>query len=217
MEVTWTELKQFVDSRHLSIQWIQYANRYYLYAFDGAFKLLCTILITNPKNTDQTEFETNYQTSGNQSPKSEVVTQFEKDDKILQLACACADVGLDGYATIEIKVPGTYSAGPGRWVHAGRVWFDPEHVGDKVEKVEVVDKDGTIAPPGYVIRKWHDVAVEEVNRGWYIPIGNSGIEVQSLGGYGYIPGGLYLRVKAKKGEAQTTGKLFLNLKWGEEE
>lgn len=63
MEVSWTELKSFADSRKLSIQWIDLFNRYYLSAFDGYFALQCNLLKT--AGDDQTDFENNYKNAGN--------------------------------------------------------------------------------------------------------------------------------------------------------
>lgn len=65
MQVTWSELKDFVDSRNLSIQWIELFGRYQLIAFDGPFSLETSILKSDPTNDDQLDFETNYKSKGN--------------------------------------------------------------------------------------------------------------------------------------------------------
>lgn len=65
LEVTWTELKEFIDDRNLSVQWININSRYQLVALDGAFSVNCNILQTSPRSNDQADFEDNYQAAGN--------------------------------------------------------------------------------------------------------------------------------------------------------
>lgn len=67
LEVTWADLKAFVDARFLSIQWADISGRYYLRAYDGPFVLSLSMLKTSPASDDQTDFETNYKTKGNAS------------------------------------------------------------------------------------------------------------------------------------------------------
>ena len=43
IDVEWSDLKSFVDDRSLSIQWLDIANIYYMYAFDGLLSLSCDI------------------------------------------------------------------------------------------------------------------------------------------------------------------------------
>lgn len=149
---------------------------------------------------------------------SEVVTQFEKDDKMLKLACGVAECDGEGRAIVELEVPGTPGSGEGRYIDAGRVWFDTAHDDDKVEKVEIVDVNDMLgAGENFVVRTWHDDDVAEENQGWFIPKSQNGIAVESLGGYGFIPAGFTLRITGKKGSSQTSGKLYVNLKWGKQE
>jgi hypothetical protein len=62
VEISWAEMKNFVDSRNLSIQYLDRGNFYVLRAFDGVFTVG-----TEVKGSDKTDFETNYKASGNQS------------------------------------------------------------------------------------------------------------------------------------------------------
>lgn len=65
MQVTWTELKEFVDDRNLSIQYINRQDFYYLMAFDGYFSLE-TSLYKNPTDTtDLDDFVNNYKAISN--------------------------------------------------------------------------------------------------------------------------------------------------------
>lgn len=66
MEVSWTEIKAFVTQRAVSIQWIEMNNRYWLKAFDGPFELEATISKSSSASDDQTDFETNFKSTGNE-------------------------------------------------------------------------------------------------------------------------------------------------------
>jgi len=152
----------------------------------------------------------------------EVVTQFEKDDKTLKLISSSASVNEDGEAEVLIKVPGTFqgttSDKPGRFVDWGKSWFSAQHEGDIVTNVEVVDVDNILGyGAGLVLKTYHDDEAPSENHGWIIPKHEGSIQVEALGGYGFIPAEIYLRVKAKKGESQISGTFYLNIKWGKKE
>lgn len=65
MIVNWTNLKSFVTSRSLSIQWIEDSSKYYLKAFDGAFSLDCELSKSPSDTTDLDDFEANFKPYGN--------------------------------------------------------------------------------------------------------------------------------------------------------
>lgn len=65
MQVDWSIFKQFVDSRSLSIQWIDLTNQYWLKAFDDSFSLECYLDKSVPDTTNIDDFEANYKTNGN--------------------------------------------------------------------------------------------------------------------------------------------------------
>jgi hypothetical protein len=150
----------------------------------------------------------------------EVITQFEKDDITLKLTSKSAAVDGSGDAVIEILCPGTFNGvtphvSNGRFIDKGLAWFNAQHNEDRVKAVEVVDKDNVL---GYgantVIVRYHDEEMATADQGWNIPKHVGLVEVDALGGYGFVPSGLYLRVKASKGESQTTGTFYINIKWG---
>lgn len=65
MKVEWTDLKAFVDSRLLSIQWLEFSDKYYLKAIDGSFSLECDLLKSPSDTTDLDDFVNNYKSLGN--------------------------------------------------------------------------------------------------------------------------------------------------------
>lgn len=64
IDVTWTELKAFVDERCLTCQWVEFGTFYLVHAFDGPFALSCRI--HKDSGADQTAFEASYKAAGNQ-------------------------------------------------------------------------------------------------------------------------------------------------------
>lgn len=64
MQVKWSIFKEFVDSKTLSIQWVDLGQRYSMKAFDGIFSLECEVhKELEPENN--TDFETNFKANGN--------------------------------------------------------------------------------------------------------------------------------------------------------
>lgn len=171
-------------------------------------------LIMNDGNIDILDINSAINLLKDGNPK-EVITQFEKDDKNLRMASIQGDVDENGEVILELKIPGVFSNGDGRYVDAGVAWFDSQHKDDRIIEAYIVDKDnilgyGANTPLGY----YHDLELLEENQGWRIPPKRGLIEVTSIAGYGFIPAQLYLCIKGKKGGDLTTGTLYINLKWG---
>lgn len=65
MKVEWEDIKSFVVSRGVSIQYITTTNTYYLKAFDGIFFLECELDRFPTDTSDLDDFENNYKPDGN--------------------------------------------------------------------------------------------------------------------------------------------------------
>jgi len=65
MIVTWAIFKSLVDTKSLSIQYVDLTESYYLKLFDGLFNLDC--VVNKDGGADQTDFEANYKTVGNKA------------------------------------------------------------------------------------------------------------------------------------------------------
>ena len=73
-EATWTEVKQFLNDRGISAQYIDFKNTYWVIAIDGEFKIWCRILKDDQEpSTEQIDFEDNYKANSNKNIK-------ERDD-----------------------------------------------------------------------------------------------------------------------------------------
>ena len=60
----WSDVKDFINARASSPQWIIANGGYYIYVFDGPFGLSCFIPVDG---TSEIDFETNFKSKGNKS------------------------------------------------------------------------------------------------------------------------------------------------------
>lgn len=217
INVSWSDIKDFINSRGSSLQWIVANNSYYLFAADGPLSLTAQISMDGSSNDDQTDFETNFKSSANQPLfpiLNTVTTQFEKKDYVLQLACSTATVGGDGIATVLMKVPGTPGGADGRYINAGEAFFDIATAGDKISGVWIVDHDNILGGGAdAVIGSYTDDAADSTEQGWYIPPIQGRVKAETIGFYGFVPSGFYLKLVGKKGGGLTTGNLYVNMEW----
>lgn len=140
MEVTWSVFKGFVDDRRLSIQWVDINDTYYMKAFDHPFELECKLYKNGPDQADKDDFELNYKDLGNHSPKSEVRTQFERDDLTIKMA-KIKETVVDGECRVELRVPGILGSGDGRYLAGGYGMLDTHDPDDHmICTVEDIDR-----------------------------------------------------------------------------
>lgn len=218
--VDWTTIKNFIQTRNLSIQCIQTADTYYIFAIDNHAELCSQIAITDPPSADQTDFETNFLPSANATVPSNVRTQFEQVSYLLQMSnISSLNMAPGDSATISIKIPGIFSGvNPpcdGRYIDAGEGWFYPGADGDRVTAITVTDNDNLLgAGAGTVLGTYHDAQVDADNQGWVLHTVYP-TEISTLGWYGFIPAGMYMNITVKRSAtASGNGNFYCNLKWG---
>jgi hypothetical protein len=204
IELSWSDFKSQVLTS-TAWQWIYFDlnNTYCIYAKQSDFTVLCKIY--KDSGADQTEFEDDYKDNANTELAPIVTTQNEKNDKVLKLSCGFADFS-SGVAVISIEVPTG-----GRWVAGGYCFADAWAMGDRITKVQVTH------PTYGVVKEYFDSEVAEPNQGWAMyPAHNSTgeIEIDPIGGYGFIPEGFTLEIHA---ECASATKLAADLWWAKEE
>lgn len=212
MSITWAMMKDFLDEREASPQFVEFTDMYLITAIDGPFEVTCVVY--KDGGAEVTEFEADYKPSGNAKPKTEVVTQFEKNDKDLKVACGSgAFDGTTKLAVAEIPSP---PGSTGRYIESGLAFVDDPHAGDKIEKIEAVDTYGTYSGvAGYVLKTYHDDDQATDHQGWFIPAKANGVTLDTMAGYGFVPPGVTLKVTARSAKADPTGDfLRVNIKWG---
>lgn len=72
INTNWTEIKNFISSRGLSVQWLLINDTYYLAALDGAYGITCQLLAqigvaTEDRLADVIDFENNFKSNGNKT------------------------------------------------------------------------------------------------------------------------------------------------------
>lgn len=198
-------------------QWIYFDinDHYNIYAKQNDFTVLCKI--HKDSGVDQTEFEADYKDNATTEISPVVTTQEEKNDKVLKLVGGITTFSA-GVALLSIKVPGTPGSGDGRYAAGGYCFSDNFTIGDRVTKVQVVDTDDLLGyGAGTVLKTYYDDAADELNQGWYMypsHASSAEIEIDPIGGYGFIPSGFYLEIHAS---CVAATKLVADLWWGKKE
>ena len=210
--LTWAELKAEVINKAN----MRFTDRDTFYKISYQ-DLECSISKDN--ETDIADFESNYKELANKISFNEVVTQFEKRDKTLKLACLEAPCDVtSGIATALLKIPGTAGSGDGRWLSSGTAWLGGEwNSDDRILGVWFTDEDNILGyGAGFVVGSYTDDELPAENQGNYIPKNPSYLTVQAIGGYGFAPSGLYIKIMAQKGgTGPFTGiDFYVNFEWG---
>jgi hypothetical protein len=225
MRLNWTDFKSFVSQRNSSIQCVEMPTMYWLHAFSQPYNAECFVL--KDGRDDQTDFETNFKSSANQPISSVVTTQYELNDKTLKLACLMGSYDvITNLAVLQMQVPGTFTgvdpnSCDGRFVAGGYAFSDAYKFGDRAVKIEVVDVDNLFGMgANTVVKTYTDQDVDASNSGWYLyasPSGQGEVEIDPIGGYGFLPAGLYLRITFERVAGSPATSVIANLWWGKRE
>jgi hypothetical protein len=199
IQISWSDFKEAISNNGLSLKFIETSFRYYLLGFDKHFQVSC--ILDKDGSDDLVDFESNYKSNCNKKLTTEVITQYEKDDKDLKLARMSGNIE-NNIVRMELKVPDA-----GRYIAGGYCIIDSYDDHDYVE-VYVEDKDRMIAwalalhmnpsatepipdayiqgmgeIPGYgafpiypIVKSYTDLDVPEENRGWHfwpLALGNN--------------------------------------------
>jgi hypothetical protein len=211
----WSDFKsQVLDTNNWPFIYFEVSERYFLFAKQVDFTVTC--LIEKDSGADQTDFETNYKAKAATQLATQVTTQEEKNDKRLKLACGSADFISSDSIEISIKVPSG-----GRWIAGGYCWLDSYKNGDRVKSVSLVDVDNILGYGAeFVLANYHDTDMDTANQGWLMypaPSGASECEIDPIGGYAYLPEGLYLEIYIARASGSSATFAAINLWWAKNE
>lgn len=215
IETGWAELKSFVDTRGLSIQYVDINNRYWLFAFDGPFSVSCSILKKAEPDEDQTAFEASYKAAGNKSISTTIGsipdpapfarplyrTKHNATEEIVE-------INPDEDSQIDFLLPAE------RYVNGGTLIIKNAEFGDWIS-ASVEDTDGVI-PSGYraaLCEAWPVVATY-IEREW-VKVCDGAIaihEVDTSPLNAKITAGLYLRVHYRACADGAARKVGVNYK-----
>lgn len=151
------------------------------------------------------------------NPVLPVMGRFERTDIVLKLARASGQADANGDLIINVVIPGT----PGeitRFASGGYAFVDVYEWESVMTKVEVVDVDNIFGyGAGVVLKEYHDSDVPTANQGWFFErsYGSEGnLDIEPMGWYGEMRGGLTLRMTFKIG---ANAKVKVLLYWGTKE
>lgn len=218
IELSWSDFKtSCLDNEGYSWIYFDINNHYNIFAKQNDFTVICKIY--KDGGSDQTDFEDNYQSSQSSILKSNVQTQFERQDIVLRTARATAAFS-SNEAEISIKVPGTPGSGDGRYIAGGYAITDAFTFGDKITQINIVDVDNILGMGAHtVIQTYHDADVDTANQGWYLwpaylvgGVASGEIEIDPMGYYGFVPSGLYLEIYF---EAAASTNVYCDIWWGQ--
>lgn len=162
-----------------------------------------------------------------------VITASEKDDIDLKLA-SDEQSFVGNICTLSLKIPGTLGQVGARKIGGGYGFTDVFGWGDRVTKVELVDKDYVYAgilypsepepnvtwaqamPDGVVLGSYVDDEQDAHRQGWRLWCddgGQGGVDIDPLGGLAKLLALCYLVVTIEKTQASTASKAALNAWW----
>lgn len=207
MKLNWTHFKSIVDSKSMSIQYIELENYYHLRAFDGVFSIDCELNKNPSDTTDLDDFEDNYKANANKPlvPKDSLGNPIYRGSPFTD----ALGFRFRGHSFIDTVTTGTtkdidYQLTAERWINGGRLIIDNIGANDKLT-FQVIDKDNIF---GYGANTVLDQFIQD----FYIP-STGNLEVV-LAYPAKIVSGLYLRLKYTSTHASgCTVKCNLYLHW----
>ncbi len=116
IRISWTDLKSFMTSRKVPLDYITLSGRYKIFSIDSNISVHTFVDITDPRNTDQIDFEDNYQADANKSksdtdgrpfvqnvvaPKGWGYVDFNFNFKLNDKTMECESISFDGNRDID--------------------------------------------------------------------------------------------------------------------
>lgn len=239
INLKWSQLKTFIDASKYPFFFVETDDSYEV----DCRGYHCQI--PKDSGADQTEFETSYKNNANKTVVNEVTTQYEKNDKTLRCICAFAETDASGLVEFCLPIPqpsrwiaygdiefeerefGDYVKSI-QLEDADRLLalqiaqsIDP----NATEPVDDATAAAALGLPLYPVLGHYDekempdplpANAKGVVRGGIAMTMNFGItEAQPIGGYGYLPGGMYLCISAQKASAVAGKKCQVSIDWAE--
>lgn len=171
-------------------------------------------LIVNDGTSDITDVASAINYLKDNEPKR-VITAFEENDKRLKCAKSTATFA-NNVCSASIEIPSG-----GRWIAGGYSFTDAFYAGDMIKTCQIVDVNNIL---GYgantVLATYEDADTAATNQGWYFEPHSAGtgyLEIEPIGGYAFIPEGLFLVTSFEKEQSSTATKVFVNYWWGKQE
>lgn len=218
-EIPYWDLKAYWQQLALTPQVIKVGETYRIFVASGPIEFYCLVPVEEPRSSELNDLEENVLPAGNAIQALEVVTLFEKADKIPRYASVSGEYDANGDCTLMVKVPGPFvEKAPTRYLSLAYFVSDVFGWGDMVTKIEITDEDNILnLGAGAVLDSLHDLEAPSENQGWYFypTEGTSGeLEFTPSDKFGEINGQLYLKAQLKRAPGSSASKVFVNIDWG---
>lgn len=150
-----------------------------------------------------------------QNAPGQVQTRFERTDLVLKCCRQFAPFGASGIAEMSIKIPAD-----GRFIAGGYAFTDSFTPGDCVTAISVTDVDNiTGAGAETILQTYHDDDLPASAQGWYFwpqPQAGGEVEIDPIGYYGFVPGGLYLEIYYQRAPSGTATGVWTDIYWAKQ-
>ena len=141
MNLKWAEFKSIIDSKSLAFQESDHQDQYCLTTSEASQIYNCNILKTTPKNSDQTDYEDNYQANKNADIILKTQNKPSTYDVSLRIEGESWLCPADTETTFHFPLNDDYE------IRGAEFQFVNGKYGDFVE-VWITDKDGAVYPAG---------------------------------------------------------------------
>lgn len=155
--VTWADFKNFVDTRKVSIQWIETVNSYVLRAMDGPFILGVTLDkdIPTPDPSDQKDFEDNYKANSNKGVVQKMSQTLGEDSFGLEGVGYHMTATKNSTTTHDLLLTKAYA------LKGGVAYFGPGCTEKDYMKCQIIDIDN-------ILGFGNNVVLDEYISKWYV-------------------------------------------------
>ena len=137
MKVDWDLFKTFVDTKEITVQFLETPSKYMLWAYDGPFHLSCELSRNPSDSTELDDFELAYKPAGNKPVVSKMAQVFAKDNTNLSPR-SCLFTAAANSITSEYKLIDTALCFRG-----GLLFASGSTIGDSIQ-VKIVDVDNIL-------------------------------------------------------------------------
>lgn len=201
VEVSWDELKTFVEQKNISLQFIELLKYYKVFAFDGIFSIGLDIQKTTPSNEIQADFETNYKNLiTTNRPVVQQTALTLADDKLVAVSDAFSFTAAASSTTQH-----TYLFNDAYLIRSISFLSANATLADYI-KVEVVDVNNILGLGA------NFVLATPITKAYVMPTTNAGpMRAEDISAAELPVAGLFLRISYTNTAILTAVTVFINL------
>jgi len=214
MKITWQDFKTRCVQNSLSVQCDARDKVYYLQAWDGNLQLTSWVDKTDPKNSDQTDFETNFLPTINNTVRQKVdVVSSAEPEPFAKPTYRTKRNANPSWVTCPANQPTPidFELEEERWVTGGKFIYKDAQEGDYIT-ADVVDVNGVIPEPyRAILCENYPVVARYVEKIWLVPsVGYDFVTMDTYPLNAKITQGLFLRITYHAVDSGSARKAAVN-------